>query len=294
MAGRSCSICELDPKTRLKIDRALVRGTSLAGISRVFKVSESALANHRDKHLSRQILLAKDVKRTLDANMLVEEINGLVTRTKAILDTSERDGQKAISLSAIRELRASYEFMVRLACTLHEMKAKQAEEESTANTQTLEDMLADMDPFAIKLFSLLTRHLDGQDIKRDISALAQSLGIQQQFRPEPCPVIDVEPPHIETCEQQSAPLSVKRTRTKFPPTEAEQPEEKGYSLENDPAYQRAAQAARDRSEGIVGRRIHRKADGTTREEIIRDPNHNRPFSKDPSRVSRLKLWDLPQ
>lgn len=47
--ARTCTICgHVD---RLEIDRQLLRGDSIAGISRNFAVSEDSLARHRDKHL---------------------------------------------------------------------------------------------------------------------------------------------------------------------------------------------------------------------------------------------------
>ena len=55
-----CSICN-HPK-KLEIDRALIQGLNFSKIARDYEVSSDALRNHRDNHLSRQLVTAMEKK----------------------------------------------------------------------------------------------------------------------------------------------------------------------------------------------------------------------------------------
>jgi hypothetical protein len=175
-----------------------------------------ALTNHRDKHLSRQLLKANDIRETLDATVLIDELNELVSKTKSILQAAESEGKRGTSLQAIKELRSSYEFMVKLAVTLHDMKAKAAEEESSKGSQTVKAALESLDITGLKLYRCLLRYMSGVDITEELAQISASVSGQCYRKPEPRPVIDVEPmpepvwepePVAPACEP------VRRTRT---------------------------------------------------------------------------------
>lgn len=188
--SRKCTICDLEPKIQLEVDRQLASHRSIAGISRRFGVSEAALTNHRDNHLSRQLLRAHDIKQTLDATALIDSLNDLVARTEKILKASEQEGKRAISLAAIRELRAGYEFMVKLAVTLHQMKQAQAEQEASADSLTLRDALNKFSTEDLRLFRCMIAKANGEDVTEELTEILQQMGIPYK-RAEPRPVIDV-------------------------------------------------------------------------------------------------------
>lgn len=127
--AQACIIC--NHSSRLEIDRALVAGKSLAGINREFGVSMNSLANHRDRHLSRQMIQAWEKKELMEGMNILGELEGLITRTKRILDEAERTKKYNTALSAIREARGSYELMSKIVYSMHQAKITELELERT-------------------------------------------------------------------------------------------------------------------------------------------------------------------
>lgn len=216
--ARVCTICQ--HKRRADIDRAIAYGKSIASISKEYSVSEAALYNHRDNHLTRQLLKANEIKQALDATSLAQELQELVDRTKRILDGAEADGQRAISLAAIRELRASYEFMVKLSMTLHQVRQEEEQKEATTQAETIDQAIRRLDPLGLRLFRVLMRHFQGHSIESGLQSLFREINCYNisHNAPKPrerSPEIQPDPVHQEPSneEPQKAPP---RTRTNPP------------------------------------------------------------------------------
>lgn len=191
---RVCAICS--HKRRLEIDRAVVQGRAISKIALEFGVPEWSVRAHAENHLSRQLLKADEIRSALDSQSLAREMTDLVDRTKRILDSSEADGQRAVSLAAIRELRASYEFMVKLSMTLHQMRQEQQQQEALSGGATLRGALETLDPMGMKLLRLLTRHLEGHSVETGLRILFSDCGLD--YRPtSSSPEASVAPFHQE-------------------------------------------------------------------------------------------------
>jgi len=116
--ARICSICLHDK--RLDIDKALVTDKSIPKISKEFGVSEWALRNHKENHLSRQLLKATELRQDKQALDLMTEMEKLIDRNNRILDEAESLGKPYLELSAMRELRSSYEFVAKMLYTIQQ------------------------------------------------------------------------------------------------------------------------------------------------------------------------------
>ncbi len=81
---RTCIICT-HPQRR-EIDRGLASGESYRGISRQFAVSEDAIERHKKAHLSAQVIKAAERREERRADSLVDQIDALLSRAKALLD----------------------------------------------------------------------------------------------------------------------------------------------------------------------------------------------------------------
>ncbi len=143
--ARTCTICS-HPE-RLEIDKQLLRGDSIAGISRNFAVSEDSLSRHRDTHLgedvsdvigamraAREEALAQI--RSAELETIKEEVVAearettaarleaaasyldqlILLRQKAagILETAEEAGDLKTALAGIREARGCIETLARI------------------------------------------------------------------------------------------------------------------------------------------------------------------------------------
>jgi hypothetical protein len=172
--GMSCVIC--NHSKRLEIDRALMAGRSLAGIAREYNVSESSLTNHRDNHISRQLIQAWEKKELMEGMNVLEELEQLIHRTKKILDEAERTKKYGIALSAVRETRGTFELMSKIAYSLHQAKLTELELERSkeqaeqADSEAyVQESLQILSFDELKVFNKLIQKIHIQD--RDMNCL---------------------------------------------------------------------------------------------------------------------------
>lgn len=150
--SRNCTICI--HMNRLQIDRALAQGQSIPKISKEFNVAEHSLRNHRDNHLSRQLLQAMSKKEVMEGMNILNDIEDLITRTKNILDMAEDKKRYGLALGAIREVRGSYELLSKIAFTMHQARLSELEAEKLKagiwydeeNMKRTHDMIAKLNP----------------------------------------------------------------------------------------------------------------------------------------------------
>ena len=116
--GQRCGICKHD--NRLEIDRAIMKGMPYLRIGKKYGVNDVSVANHARKHLSRQLLKSGEMKEVIHSKNLFQEVEGLIGRTKNILNDAEKQGRPMISLNAIRELRKTFEFLIKFSAFMQE------------------------------------------------------------------------------------------------------------------------------------------------------------------------------
>ena len=107
---------------RKEIDRLIVGGTPHLQISKKFGMGISSVTGHARNHIAPVIFKAEEAKEIIHGNGLLSDMQELVSKTKAILDRAEQTDKSMISLAAIKELRQTYEFFVRLGLHLEERK----------------------------------------------------------------------------------------------------------------------------------------------------------------------------
>lgn len=115
MAGK-CSVCE-HPK-RSEIDKALVtRSASMRNIAERFGVSTTALARHKKGHIPRLVEAAQaaaGAQAATSGRELIDELEALRARVRAILEKAEEGGELRVALQAVRELRECIEAQFKL------------------------------------------------------------------------------------------------------------------------------------------------------------------------------------
>ena len=128
-----CIVCT--HSNRLQIDRALAQGKTLSSIAREYSISENSLANHRDQHLSRQLVQSVRKKEAIESSHLLDDIEELITRTKNILTMAEEKKKFNLALGAIREVRGSYELLCKIAVMMHEVKREDSDLQQIENEE---------------------------------------------------------------------------------------------------------------------------------------------------------------
>jgi hypothetical protein len=119
VSPRACTICT-HPE-RDTIDSALVGGESTGKLAGRYRtIHERALRRHRDNHLPAKLVLAHEAEEVATADNLLDKVQGLQSRTLAILDKAEGAGDLRTALGAIREARGNVELLAKLLGELDE------------------------------------------------------------------------------------------------------------------------------------------------------------------------------
>jgi hypothetical protein len=106
----------------------IVRGAKMIRISRKYSVNLQALYNHRNNHLSQQMIKAQATKDLLHSKSLADEISNLLKRSKAIMDKASKKGRLVTELAAIRETRSTVELIAKLAFLLHDAEKEEKQQ----------------------------------------------------------------------------------------------------------------------------------------------------------------------
>jgi hypothetical protein len=108
---RACTVCSHEQRYEIEELLATRQGT-YRGIARTYAVSEDAISRHvAGGHISQLIALAADAERAAQADTLLDHIEGLQSRTLAILEASEETNEHRTALAAIREARRNLELI---------------------------------------------------------------------------------------------------------------------------------------------------------------------------------------
>lgn len=113
--ARKCSICS--HKKRNEIDSALTkRSDSIDTISKQYRVTTSALNRHMASgHLSQKIAKAVKADEVAQADTLLDQVKSLSQRALSILSRAEGTGDLRTACSAIREVRATLELLLKVS-----------------------------------------------------------------------------------------------------------------------------------------------------------------------------------
>lgn len=121
----TCSICA--DKRKLEIDRALASGQGHAAVAREYGMSRNAVSRHAARHLSRQLAQAWAKKEALQSTDILNEVEALIGRSKAILAKAEATNRLGIALKGIAEARNGYELLSKIAFSLHQVRLAELE-----------------------------------------------------------------------------------------------------------------------------------------------------------------------
>src|SRR3954451_7773863 len=115
---RTCTICHHDERHSINV--ALVQRDAYRYIASEYDVSTKALQRHAKDHLPELLTKAKDAAEVAEADDLLLRIEGLQSRTLAVLEAAEDAEQHGVALAAIREARANLELIGRVTKELVE------------------------------------------------------------------------------------------------------------------------------------------------------------------------------
>jgi len=155
-----CKICT-HPK-RLEIDRLIVQGVQHTKIAKQYGMSNQSVRNHSMNHLSRQLLKYDETRERISSSRILDEVEDLLTKTKRILRDSEADDQRQTSLSAVRELRATLEFLSRLAITLAELQKEERVNDTHQEDQARAERIKKLPTCELNLLGDLQGKIDGE------------------------------------------------------------------------------------------------------------------------------------
>ena len=106
---QACTICSHE--RRDAIEDAFITGTPKRRIAAHHGVTEQAVRRHVREHLPTLLALARDAERAARADSLLDRIEALQSRTRAILEATEETNEHRTALAAIRGARGNLELI---------------------------------------------------------------------------------------------------------------------------------------------------------------------------------------
>jgi hypothetical protein len=116
--ARTCTVCSHD--SRAEIDQSLAEGMPNRRIATQYSLSEASVRRHHDSHLPAALSKAHEVEVVARADDLLGRVESLQTRTLAVLEAAEENGELRTALAAIREARGNLELLAKLLGELDE------------------------------------------------------------------------------------------------------------------------------------------------------------------------------
>ena len=106
---RRCTICSHEHRDAM--EDAFIAGQAKRRIASQHGVTERAVRYHMREHLPELLALARDAERAARADTLLDRIEALHSRTRAILEAVEGTDEHGTALAAIREARRNHELV---------------------------------------------------------------------------------------------------------------------------------------------------------------------------------------
>jgi hypothetical protein len=115
---RICTICS--HRDRALIDAAIVAQTSFRDIAGQFRIAKSALHRHRNDHLPRTLIKAKEAEEVLNASSLIKRLQGYQAKVDRILSLAQKEGDLRVACTAIGQARGIIELIGKLIGEVNE------------------------------------------------------------------------------------------------------------------------------------------------------------------------------
>ena len=165
-----CKVC--NHPNRLEIDRELIQGRPYSMLANKYDINWQTLRRHHHMHLTRQMTKAYEIKQDSQNDVLMQSIEELTARTKAILEKAEKTNKMNTALNAIRELRGIYEFMAKVAFSLHtakmqEIQAAGLNDQGKAQGETIAYKV--LNDAELRMLSLLLHKIEANDQTIDVA-----------------------------------------------------------------------------------------------------------------------------
>ncbi len=97
--GRQCTVCA--HKDLEEINRLLLCSDSYRAIARQFGLSKDSLARHKESHMPELLLKSQDVKETLQADNLLDQIVYYESEARRFKGLAESQGDLELALKAV-------------------------------------------------------------------------------------------------------------------------------------------------------------------------------------------------
>jgi|GEM_PF-4142707 len=153
--SKPCAIC-CDSR-RLKIDRELVKGGNMSEISRRFNIRYHTVCNHKQQHLSRQLLKSQEIRELSMTETVARDVSSIYTRLNKLLDKAERKNRTRTFVVIAQEIRAYSEFLLRLQATFEAMSLEESSKPQDSENAVIIDVSGLTDEMLEKLLSKISQ-----------------------------------------------------------------------------------------------------------------------------------------
>ncbi len=108
--SRRCTVCQ--HRKRTEIEREIVSGTPLKHLAKLFTLSRMSLTRHRDHHLPRVLVQAKEAESMTHASDLAQRLEALLDDAQRIRAQAEKAHDYRAALLGVRDMARINELLL--------------------------------------------------------------------------------------------------------------------------------------------------------------------------------------
>ena len=106
----------------------MVSGQVVLHLAKKYGVNEWAMYNHRNNHMSRQLIKAYEIKEQEHGLNLLERIDKIISRAERIFRRNYAAKRDGTALKALDSQRATFELLCKISAHLHAVRAQEQEQ----------------------------------------------------------------------------------------------------------------------------------------------------------------------
>lgn len=180
-----CRVCS--HKDRKKIDREIVDGANIAGLSKKYGISTNSLYRHKQEHIGGN--LARRAASSLENHhqALLDRLVNMLAKAEAVVESAERDGHRGLTLKGIETMN---KVLPNLARTIAIMFPQELQSMTEAELAEFKEWKANkdrpVDPLALDKLTSAERRMVESLARKKLAETDMALYSKDQ-------VIDIEP-----------------------------------------------------------------------------------------------------
>lgn len=142
--GQGCKVCNLDEKTRKKMEEDYVNGVSVTKIAQKSGIGYDSVYRHMREDVPESLIKAMDEKKLDYGSNLLNKIDDVLDKATTIFKRNYEKERDGMALKALQEKRNTLELLSKISWALHQSKVQEREARQAESFGQDDEKIAEM------------------------------------------------------------------------------------------------------------------------------------------------------